>query len=179
LFCCFGHLGKYQHPSLQQEGNFQQMDHVQFTDQCGTDVNTYDKDVMEKELLAENQRRFNQAAESPFLNGPIAELVGKFGETTATKNILGHGAPISLSLDNYTILLLGSMKYPTNYTPATMDCTYESFVKGWQKVREQTASGKSGIHFGHFIAACKHSQLGRIEWTMAIFPLKSGYSPTR
>jgi hypothetical protein len=165
--------------ALQQEGNFQQMDHVQFTDQRGLNVNTYDKDVMEEELLAENQHRFNQAAESPFLNGPIAELVGKFGETTATKIILAHGAPTSLGLNYYTTLLLDSMKYPTNYTPATMDFTYESFVKGWQKVREQTASGKSGLHFGHFIAACKHSQLGRIEWTMANFPLQSGYSPKR
>jgi hypothetical protein len=45
---------------------YQQLDHIVFDNDEGNQVTTYDKIMMERQLIAENQRRFNQAADSPF-----------------------------------------------------------------------------------------------------------------
>jgi hypothetical protein len=60
---------------------FHQLDHVEYTDTNNCNITTHDKHTMEDELLKENSRRFNQAAQSPFLTEPLTHLVGKYGES--------------------------------------------------------------------------------------------------
>jgi hypothetical protein len=84
-----------------------------------------------------------------------------------------------LNIDRYTQLLIHQMAKPSNFAPVVLDDDVNGFVNSWKKTREHTASGRSGLHFGHFIAACNHSQLKQIEHQQAQFPLATGYSPKR
>jgi hypothetical protein len=135
---------------------------------------------LEQALLEENQRRFNQAAGSPFMKPPLSLVVGKYAETMPAISILQAGSEDQPNgRDRYTNLLLDSMRRPPDWQPLQVEDSKEAFVQGWCKSREHTAAGPSGLHFGHFIAACKHPELQTIEWQMATYPLRSGYSPQR
>jgi hypothetical protein len=144
-------------------------------------LTTYDKTIIEQKLMEENKMRFNQAATSPFLCEPLVSLVGKWGEGNGVTQILEGklNQRVTDQLDDYTKLLLKYMVKPNNYQPLTVENSLEEFIKGWTHTREHTASGRSTLHFGHFISACKHSQLSTLEQTMAEFPLRVGYSPKR
>jgi uncharacterized protein YfdQ (DUF2303 family) len=66
----------------------QQLDHIDYTDSNNCNTTTHDKHTMGDKLLKENCRRFNQAAQSPFLTEPLAHLVGKYGEGNGVADIL-------------------------------------------------------------------------------------------
>ena len=51
--------------------------------------------------------------------------------------------------------------------------------QGWRKVREKTASGRSGIHFGHFMAGSQQANIAAFEACMSGIPWVTGYSPIR
>jgi hypothetical protein len=159
--------------------SFQQLDHVVFDNDQGIQVTTWDQKQMEDQLLKENQQRFNQAALSPFLQAPLHTVVGKYGETQSTQNII-HANSVGVPKPMPMIAeVLEAMARPPDMKTLELDLSVESFSRGWLKSKEQTASGKSGLHFGHFIAACKHPELKLVECHMANFPMRSGYSPQR
>jgi hypothetical protein len=162
------------------ENNYQQLDHIVFEDEEGNQVVTYDTQTIERQLIEENKRRFNQAAESPFLVQPLVSWVGKFGETVGVDKILDADlGNLETTIDQYSFKVLQEMKRPAPFLHHKVDMSFKAFAKTWSKVKEHTASGKSSLHFGHFMAGCKHSQIGRIECAMANFPLRTGYSPKR
>jgi hypothetical protein len=160
---------------------YQPLDHVEFTTNDNVIQTTHDRTTIEEKLIEENKQRFNQAALSPFLQPPLVQLVGRFGETEGVKQILEGRVEdrVTSSIDRYTQLLLEQMRKPKNFVPVEIDESIETFVQGWRKTKEQTASGRSRLHFGHFIAACKHNKLKHIEQRQAQFPLTTGYAPKR
>jgi hypothetical protein len=161
------------------ESLFQPLDHVSFDNDRGQQVTTWDQGEMEVQLLKENQLRFNQASLSPFLQTPLHSVVGKYGETQNTIDIIQATLPNDVEERPMVREILNAMAAPPDMKMWELDFSVDSFANGWRKSREQTASGKSGLHFGHFIAACKHQQLRNLECHMANFPLRIGYSPQR
>jgi hypothetical protein len=156
---------------------FQQLDHVDF-DVDGVVRTTDTKENMERVLLTENAARFNQAGNSPFLQPPLAQVVGHYADNNALEVLSNTTAPI-VTNDFYTNLVLQAIDHPNIVHPIQVEMSSSSFAQGWLKCREHTAAGPSGLHFGHFMAACKHPQMREIECSMANFPLRSGYSPER
>jgi hypothetical protein len=55
---------------------YQPLDHVCYMTDHNENVTTHDKLSMEDQLIAENKKRFNQAAQSPFLQSLLVDLVG-------------------------------------------------------------------------------------------------------
>jgi hypothetical protein len=166
--------------AVSADNNYQQLNHITFDDEEGKQVVTYDTQTMEQQLIEENRRRFNRAAGSPFLVHPLVTWVGKFGENTGVEKILDADlVSLETSIDHYSLKVLQEMKRPDSFQHKEVETSYESFINTWSKVKEHTASGKSMLHFGHFMAGCTHTQIGRIECAMANFPLRTGYSPTR
>jgi endonuclease/exonuclease/phosphatase family metal-dependent hydrolase len=155
----------------------QQLDHV-VVDVEGSSKSTTTKDEMECALLAENQQRFNQARDCPFLVEPLAGIVGRYADNDAL-SILTNQVQDHRTGNMFTDMVLQALQGPANRSTIQLDLSTESYEQGWLKCKEQTASGPSGIHFGHFIAACRHSKLKTLECAMANFPMKTGYSPVR
>jgi hypothetical protein len=67
---------------VQASNAFQQIDHVEF-DEDGVTKSTEVKEEMEKVLLTENASRFNQAWNCPFLQPPLAQVVGPYADNDA------------------------------------------------------------------------------------------------
>jgi hypothetical protein len=156
---------------------FQQLDHVIF-DVDGKSITTSTKDEMEDALLQENQHRFNQAKDCPFLVHPLVDIVGRYADHRAFAT-LTHSDLDHYSGNIYTDMVLNAFHGPPNRSDIQLDLSIRSFEQGWLKCKEHTAAGPSGLHFGHFIAACKHDQLKTLECAMGNFPLQTGYSPVR
>jgi hypothetical protein len=156
---------------------YQQLDHVIF-DVDGKCIVTNTKEELETALLQENQQRFNQAKDCPFLVHPLVDIVGRYAENDALATLtdpeLDH-----YSGNMYTDMVLNAFRGPSNRSAIQMDLSIRSFEQGWLKCKEHTAAGPSGLHFGHFLAACKHEQLKILECAMGNFPLQTGYSPAR
>jgi len=49
----------------------------------------------------------------------------------------------------------------------------------WENQKEDTSSGPSGLHFGHFKANSRDEDLCFIDSSLASIPYATGYSPTR
>jgi hypothetical protein len=114
------------------------------------------------------------------------EELGPLGLTLTGQFILHHGQlPDHLqanpSVDPYVHRIAPFLKIP----PIAMNkklvavVTTEDHIEGWKKAREQTASGRSGLHFGHFKAGITDPDIAAFEAALSSVPLQTGYSPDR
>jgi exonuclease III/sulfur relay (sulfurtransferase) DsrC/TusE family protein len=115
--------------AVASDNNHQQLNHIVFDDEEGNKITMHDKLLMERQLILENKKRFNQATGSPFLVEPLASWVGRFGELCGAdkilSNVLGN---VGDSIESNSLLLLHEMKRPDTYAPSEVDLTYESFA---------------------------------------------------
>jgi hypothetical protein len=151
---------------------------ITYINQAGQSVTSTERDVMERELLLENQRRFNQAASSAILQQPLCNEIESFGQHNQTLRVLVSGR-FSSNVDKYTELLGQQLKLPDGFSPNQMDLSTDNYIKGWRKAKERTASGRSGLHFGHFIAGSSDETIACMEYQLSILPLQHGFSPSR
>ena len=54
-----------------------------------------------------------------------------------------------------------------------------SWKDSWKAAKENTSSGPSGLHFGHFKADALVPHLAELDATMANIPIITGYTPKR
>ena len=140
------------------------------------------KEEMEKALLQENCRRFNQAKETPFLQQPLLDLVGPLGTGPAAAAILKGEFVVPPGVDHWAAKLIPHLKRPDAVARAerrTPQVSVDKHCQGWKRAKEQTSSGKSGITFGHLKAGAMCPEIAEFEAQMADIPYKSGMSPAR
>ena len=53
----------------------------------------------------------------------------------------------------------------------------QPFAQSWKKMKEKTSSGE--LHFGHFRSGGTHNLINMVNYVMAEFPFRTGYSPKR
>jgi hypothetical protein len=137
------------------------------------------KETIETACLQENQQRFLQAAQTPFLQEPLLSLFGALGQKEAVGHTIEGTLEIPPNCDEYAAALLSHMvrPYPVKSVPSLI--TETEFVQLWTKAKERTSSGPSSIHFGHFKAYASSAYLTRWATTMMNIPYLSGYSPNR
>ncbi len=141
-----------------------------------------DKEGMEKACLDENQRRFRQANDTPFMVEPLRSAIGDLGIGAAADAVLaGNFCPPALT-DPYACRLIPYLAMDPvvlNSPPVSTIIETTTHVNGWLRVKERTSSGPSGIHFGHFIAGTSHPLVSDFEATMTNIPYATGYAPLR
>jgi hypothetical protein len=128
--------------------------------------------------LAENQRIFQQSQSTP-LQHPIAlETFGCTGMKEATDKMLRTGIvpPEVAELDPFLEDYLATHKVGNVHLINT-ELTTASHQQGWQKARENTGTGVSPIHFGHFMAGSRQANIAAFETCMSGIPWTTGYSP--
>jgi hypothetical protein len=137
---------------------------------------------MEEACLAKNKRRFNQAADTPCMQPPLYDLLGPLGITEAADRILDGTFEIPPGVDKHTAGVLRHMKIPDidrHFPPLRLDITTPEHIEAWRKSRERTASGPTGVHYGHLIAGTYDMAIADFEATMENLPFAIGYSPRR
>ena len=135
---------------------------------------------MELALLEENERRFNQARNTPFLMEPLLSEVGELGFGPASADILAGTYTCSPEVDPAAAQLIPHLAMPQSVRecPAiTWEHSEENYISRWSSVKERTSSGLSGYHFGHCIAGSKDADICRFESLKSFLPTQCGYSP--
>ena len=147
-------------------------------------VEVVGKVEIEKALLQENERRFNQARDTPFLQHPLVDLVGKLGVGKAATEILNGLFEVPEGVDEWAARLIPFLqKVPEDgsrrvFEPETY-VSDRSHVEGWRKAKERTSSGPSGITFAHFKAGLRDQVVSEFEARMTSIPYETGISPDR
>jgi hypothetical protein len=138
-----------------------------------------DRTDIEDAVFKEMDHRFNQAKDTPFLNGPLFELLGPLGTGEAAEAILNGTFIIPPEVDEYTAKFIKQLRRPPEVTQMSLDLPIQSYQQGWGKARENTASGPSGLHFGHFKAGARDPGIAEFERQMSHIPYITGHSPNR
>ena len=153
---------------------------VETTEPDGSTAIHLTKTSIESAGLTENNRRFRQTNNTP-LQHPIAiNLLGRTGGKAPAAEILRSGqAPAELlALDPF----LGDYLYAHKVglrTQLSQALTTADHSQGWIKAREATSSGKTDLHFGHFISGTTNANIAAFEACLSGIPWMTGYSPRR
>jgi hypothetical protein len=104
-------------------------------------------------LTTDGQNHFRQAANTPFVTGPLANKLGPFEDNEHSDAILqGTFDASSLTNVHEVRAIIKGMQYPdpTNpTTPIPTNITVEQFAGAMRHTRESTSSSPSGRHYGH------------------------------
>ena len=137
---------------------------------------------IEKACLEENERRFHQASDTPFMVPPLSTIVGHLGIGPTADCILRGEFEPPPGTDPYAAKLLLHLRMDETVSsarPMSTIITTEEHCDGWRRVKERTSSGPCGPHFGHFRAGTTNRLIADFEATMANIPFATGYSPSR
>ena len=105
-------------------------------------------------LTKDCQEHFYQAAETPFVTGPVADKIGPFADNEYCEAVL-NGTFDFTDIAEITEVkdLISGMQYPDPANPTPMiDSTIdaEGFISAISHTRERTSSSPSGRHYGHY-----------------------------
>ena len=114
-------------------------------------------------LTHEGQRHFRQAADTPFVTGPIAEKIGPFDDNEYCDAILNGTFDFTdLELELEVADLIRGMQYPdpANPTPPiNIIIDDETFRDAVYHTRERTSSSPSGRHYGHYLTLLRAPEI--------------------
>ncbi len=153
---------------------------VEYRDSQGQWLVSTDKQVIEHECIQENISRFTQATHLPIMQHQQTQAFGWFAETDLSNQILqGTYHPDTINVDPSVHSIIPFLAKPSGVSDIQSTITTEQYTHEWKKGREFTATGLSGIHFGHFKASCKDMYLLELDRWMAEVSLQTGYSLNR
>ena len=157
------------------------MTNVKKTLQAGTIIECCEKSSIEKACLEENLRRFTQAHNTTFASEPVRQHLDSLGMNATAQSIL-NGQPTLIPLSEDQHKFVKGLKTPQKVKEGNQISNWISQKKWkscWKTQKEDTSSGPSGLHFGHFKANSQDEDLCFIDSSLASIPYATGYSPTR
>ena len=104
-------------------------------------------------------------------------LQGTFDTDTAGMN--GDTASSEMHSFLKALQILISAKTGTPVPTMKTETTMEDSCEIFSKIKETTASSPSGIHYGHYIAACESPELSVVNTIFMATPFKAGKILTR
>ena len=119
---------------------------------------------------------FDQAKDTPLKTHIALEKYGRTGQSTEVVELLRTGivTPEIKDLESFLEDYLAAHKIG-EVKDQSHELSTAAHQQGWQKVKEATSSGPSNLHFGHFIAGSRHSQLAAFEACLSVILWLTGY----
>ena len=107
------------------------------------------------EVLSKDcQAHFNQAAETPFVSGPISEKIGPFDQNQYCDEVLNGTFDFEEFSDTMEVKeLIEGMRFPVPSDPTPeidAEINYDGVSKAMAHTKERTSSPPSGRHYGHY-----------------------------
>ena len=150
-----------------------------------------DETMITSRLLLRNGTHLSMSGDSPFARGPLAEAIGLDGEGDGVEDMLNgtfdtdreglDGIAASSEMRSF----IKALQIPTSkltgdpvHTMQT-DMTVEDSIEIFSGTKESTSSSPSGIHYGHYIAACENELLAAVNHIFMLTPFKVGRPLTR
>lgn len=134
-----------------------------------------------REIKKVNINQYNQAYNTPLGSGPLADAIGRRGDTIAANTLLSKGIS-HLPTDNLlpeTIRLLTNLihSYPLIDTETPTTITTEEIINTYKNVKETTSSSPSGRHVGYYKAILNDPSLVGLHSIMMTLPFRHGFVP--
>lgn len=147
----------------------------------GEIIDITEKEEIERVCMEENDPKYHQTENTPCMQSPLFELLGRYGETEFGQQVLDGTFEAPEGTSQYVIELLNELKMHENAEreKPEPEITSKIFREGWKKIPEQTSAGPSGLHFGHLKACSKSDFLSQVESAISHIPYSTGYSPPR
>jgi hypothetical protein len=137
-----------------------------------------EKQEMEKALFQELQDRFNQAKHTPFCSSLLDEI-GPLGISGNAQDILEGSYKLPETCDPWAAKLIPHLTYAFPPIKFPMDHSEEDHTTGWNKVRERTSSGISGLTIPQMKAHLLDEYNVQVDTIFARLPYTWGFSPDR
>lgn len=136
-----------------------------------------------QQLKIINIKQYHQACKTPFGSGPLADAIGRRGDTPAAQDLLAGTLPAHLLSDLLpeTIRILQTLASPSPHMTGTTlaQITEEEFISAYKLTKEATSSSPSGRHVGHYKAIIKDPDMVLLHSTMMSLPFQVGFAPER
>jgi hypothetical protein len=140
-----------------------------------------DPSLITLHVNAANIRQYNQAEETPFGSGPLADVLGSLADTSTARSLIQGEFPIDIELPlQETREIVKNLSFALNLTPQEISSTItsEQFVSTYKAVKEAISSSLSGHHVGHYKAVLEDSSLTALHSSMMSILYMVGFSPT-
>jgi hypothetical protein len=132
------------------------------------------------EVICEiNARQYHQAHSTPFGSGPLADLVGRRGDTKQAHSLLQGQIPRGLPRDLMpeTTRILHTLAAPSiAIASGTSSIMEEDFIQTYKRTKVSTSSSPSRRHMGHYKAVIKDPTLVRLHCAMMPMPFQQGFN---
>jgi hypothetical protein len=129
-------------------------------------------------LTKDSQEHFHQAAETPFVSGPIASKIGPFADNDYCDAVLKGTFEFEDLAERTEVQdLIKGMRYPDPARPTPSidtSLTYKGFQSAIKNTRERTSSSPSGRHYGHYRALLRSPTMLGIIAALANFCFQWG-----
>jgi hypothetical protein len=143
-------------------------------------VEITEKKEMETALLKELRQRFNQAGKTPFCISPLLDAVGpSLGTSEEAQHILEGTYCIPENCDPWAAKLIPHLSYAFPYRDFPMEYSLHDHKAGWQKVRERTSAGISGLTIPQMKAHLQDDYNINVDIIFARIPYQYGFAPAR
>jgi hypothetical protein len=128
-----------------------------------------------------NQRQYHQAHDTPFGSGPLAEAIGRNGDTSFATSVINEKIPafqFKTIPETNRILDTIARPFPVIHKGSPI-ITSEEFTSSYKAIKESTSSSPSGHHVGHYKSAIGDPTLTELHSTMMSLPFQIGFAPDR
>ena len=108
---------------------------------------------------------------------PLLNDLGYMGTTKQCEDILNGSYVVPPHSNKYAQEFFDQFKQVNPVHKPSSHLSTSQFKSGWNKMKEKTSSGISGLHFGHMKTCAKNRFLTNVESAISNVPFSSGYSP--
>jgi hypothetical protein len=145
--------------------------------QDGSKIEHFTEKAIVHECLQENKAKYTQCYPTPMLQEPMLGEIGYLGFTPQVEEILHGTYQPPDTLDPLTMAFLDELKKPDGIALNSCSDTIpvQVHIQAMQKVKENTSSGLSGLHYGLWKANAKITELATLDAMMREIPYKTGY----
>ena len=116
-------------------------------------VEMMDKSDMEMAIMTENESKYWQTSSMPFVQNPLLQDFGYLGIGHHAEAVIQGNYQVPPGVDPYTTRFIEQLWMEpaiANSRLINIYFTTKEWKSGWQKIKENTATGSDFIHFGHF-----------------------------
>ncbi len=156
---------------------------VQVEDSAGGVRDVNNEEAVQEAIFNEvHRKRYNLAEEAPICQGALRGQFGYTATSPTAQSVLDGTYDFPPEMDAATRELFEEIAHIRGMVPLDSVnglISRERWQQRWKKVKEETSSSRSGLHFGHYIAGTDCDYISQFHALRVSLALKRGIALER